>query len=263
MKKLLTGLGALVLSACAQTNYVPAPQEARKLTGHMVDEQQQYLQGAKSDNHYSRGEIGQIISRYDMMKKASMVDSAGDGEKALFAQVKKEYQGAVEDVFNHTDLYMGLTGTDTAEFQNVPANIGASKQLYLGKGEKHADKFTFEQKESIVRKARDAWRPYEVTQGVVQAGGGRIVGLEETAIEVGLDLAAKLLGFTETRGADGKTVTGVTGTGIVDMPTGYKNVNADLWLRMRNSNPADGEVSRGFVTAVAPNGYDFPKADKK
>lgn len=245
MKKLLTGLAALAMSACAQ-NYVPDAAEARKLTGDAVAAEQKYLADAKSDNHYSRGEISQIVARYDMMKRASMADGASDADKTLFEQVKTEYKGAVEDVFNHTDLYMVLTGVDTAEFQNVPANIGASKPLYLGKGQKYADKFTFEQKETIMRKARDAWTPYAVTQGVVQAGGGRLIGIEATCMEIEKAKAAELVGDVITAPADG-----------------FKDVSKKYFGELTDGKKPNGEISHCFVTAVRPNGYDLPAPEVK
>ena len=245
VRKIGTTATLLLLAACA-SNGIPTAPEARKLNGHDVDEQQQFLQTAKSDNHYNGREISQIISRYDMLKRASMVDGAGDGEKSLFEQVKKEYKGAVDDIFNHTDLYMVLTGVDTAEFQNVPANIGASKPLYLGKGQKYADKFTDEQKEAIVRKAHDAFTPYAVTRGVVQAGGGRLVGIEATCLEIDLKKAGELVG-----------------DGITAPANGFKSVSKTYFGELTDGKKENGEASRAFVTAVTPSGYNLPAPEVK
>jgi hypothetical protein len=245
-KMILTGLAALALGACSTKSYVPEKTEARKLTGNDVNAEQQYLKSATGDSRVSRGEIDQIIARYDMLSNASMADGSGDGEKALFEQVKKEYKAAVEDVFNHTDIYFVMTGVDTAEFQNVPANIGASRAVYVGKGAVLGDNVNFTQKEKLLRMARDAWKPYTVTQGVVQAGGGRIQGLEYTALEILKDTAAKIVGG---------------GIGA-DVP-GQKRITGDIWSASVDGKKENGEMSRYFLTAVKPAGYDVPKADKK
>jgi hypothetical protein len=248
MNKTLAGL-LLALGACTST--VKSPEQLReqeiKMTAREVFDTKEYLDSAKSDYKISRGEINQLIRNYDRLSRAVIQGELSDSDKKIVDEVRGQYKETVNDIFNHLDIYMIGTGVDTAEFSNVPANIGASKPLYVGKGAKVAKHIDFATKEAIVRKARDAWASYAVSKGTVQEGGARLIGLDDTSVIIGKDIAEKLVG-----------------EGIAAPGEGYKAMGKDLWARANDGNTANGELSRYRLTAVKPDSYDLPKpADKK
>jgi hypothetical protein len=248
MKKTLAGL-LLALGACTSTVKSPEriTEQEVKMTAREVFDTKEYLDSAKSDCNLSRSEINQLITNYDRLSKAVIQGELSDSDKKIVDEVKGQYKETVNDIFNHMDIYMIGTGVDTAEFSNVPANIGASKPLYVGKGAKVAEHLSFEIKESLVRKARDAWANYAVTKGTVQEGGARIIGLDSNCVDISKDIAAKIVG-----------------EGIPAAGEGYKGMSKDLWTRANDGKTANGELSRYRLTAVKPMGYDLPKpADEK
>lgn len=251
-KTLATIILGLGLASCTprhtvqqpvQQAVVEAPKGPQKVTHQDLLVLEQNYNAMNADYHRSRDEMERIVAQYDMLRTAVLAKDAGDHLKDDLVHVQKLYKGAVEDLFDHLDVYMVLSGVDTAQFQNVPANLGAVHPLFVGKGAAIKDHLSFEAKDALIRKAREAWRAYGVTPGTVQEGGGRLVRLEETTVEINKDTTGKIVG-----------------EGIQASQPGYKNVSKDLWARSTNRDLKDGEMFQYFLTAVKPSeGYDLPK----
>lgn len=148
--------------------------------------------------------------------------------------------------FNALELNLVLTGVDTKEYNNVPANIGATRRVFMGTGNKYQMFFDDKEKKELVSKATPYWKPLPVTEGTVDEGGARVQGLEYVALKIDKKTADDIL-----RNAVGR-----------DEP-GQKQVTPELWATLSNGKTEDGEATRYWVIATIPSGYTPRKPDEK
>lgn len=247
MNKLMNGLGTIVLAlsaGCAVPQPVEGPRAPQKLDNVAINAFEEQYRTMRADNKISPVEARRIAEGYNILKSAELVEGANPDTVQHRNRVRDNLYGSgFNEVFNNMDIYVVLSGMASEELKNGPANIGAVRKVYVGKGIDVAGKLTEDKRIELYQKAREQWNPLPVTSGHVLAGGGRIVGWECCLVEIKKDIMEQIIG---------------KGVGV-DGP-GQKRVSDELWKQVTDGDKSNGEMKRYFITAVGPMGYNVPAA---
>jgi hypothetical protein len=243
MNKFMKCLGTMVLTAyagCAsQPQAVEAPKAPQKMTHEYLSQVEQRVLAIDADGKRSKAESEELSKLYAIVNSTKPEKDADAGTKEHYSHVLRMLSAAQKDNYDNMKFYLVLTGVDTAEFRNVPGNIGGTRALPPVTGEYLVKALGEKRAYEIMSKAVpvEAYNGMPVSPGDIMAGGGRLaIG---SAHEITMADARKIVG------------------------RGIGRLTENLYRTVTNGKKEDGEMSRAFVVAETCKGYALPRPDEK
>jgi len=237
MNKFTEGLAGLIFAlgaGCASQQAAPEV-KAPEITHEYLSQVEQRVLAIDQDGKRTGSEAAEISNIYAIVCANKPAKDADASTKEHYNHIVKMLTGAQRDNYKNMKFNLVLTGVDTKEFGNVPGNIGGTKPLEQVTGEQLmilGEQRAYEIMSKIV--PVEKYTGCAVTRGTVQAGGGRLVGMDN-AYEITLAEAKKIVG------------------------SGLGRLTKDAYKNMTDGKWDNGEMSRAYLVAETCKGYDLPK----
>lgn len=238
MNKFTEGLAGLIFALGAGCASQKAAQEVKapEITHEYLSQVEQRVLAIDQDGKRTGSEAAEISTLYAIVSANKPAKDADASTKEHYDHVVKMLTGAQKDNYKNMKFNLVLTGVDTKEFGNVPGNIGGTKPLEQVTGEQIVNVLGEQRGYELMSKIVpvEQYTGCAVTRGTVQAGGGRLVGMDK-AYEITLSEAKKIVG------------------------NGLGRITKEAYKNMTDGNKDNGEMSRAYLFAETCRGYDLPK----
>jgi hypothetical protein len=255
------GMIAVALAGCAGQETKPEQAKApQAMACEYISQIENRVLEIDKDGKRDASEAAELSRLYTIVSntKPAKADVAAHEH---YNHLVKMLNGAQNSNCNNMKFYLGFTGCDTAKFGNQPANWGISGTELIGP-------VTGEQLVEIY--GEDAYKimskvvPVEkfeggiVTQGPVNAGGGRIVNLTKYAVRLPLcSKGGEKVVFDEKVGKlVDKANCWFTKERLTELVTAERDKESRMYER--------GKVDEAWLIGETCKGYNLPKpAEKK